>query len=314
MNIVLLLLGILAFAVIIFLLVSSVTVEFRLKEGKPLQQIDIKQMERLKRGLFTIYFSFGHRSLAEEVLNVLEHAWRIVQERFAIDLGRFGVALVVPKEGEDLGGVVLTRKIWALWDQIWPVLTPPGLQSFHDADRDTLIFVYWGMVHEAMEMKIAKRLYYDRAARWIGDGLAEYMGYTITSELAPTVRDEMLSIRRRNIQLGLIDQGHSRYDLTKEFLVKRGEKKGEASEQKPIEGISDPGYAVSLAFWLQIAQQHGEGVIKEFWQRLSQKGFPNAQEAARILSELTGEDIWTKLQNMDLNKVLQTLERAAGVP
>jgi len=100
--------------------------------------------------------------------------------------------------------------------------------------------------------------------------------------------------------------------LTKEFLVKRGEKKGETSEQKPTEGISDPGYAVSLAFWLRIAQQHGEGVIKEFWQRLSQRGFPNAQEAARILSELTGEDIWAKLQNMDLREVLQTLERAAG--
>jgi hypothetical protein len=161
------------------------------------------------------------------------------------------------------------------------------------------------MAHEAMEMKVARKLYHDRAARWIGDGLAEYMGYTITSELAPQVRHEMLSIRHRNIQRGLIDQGYSHYDLTKEFLVKR-----EGSGKAP--GVTaDPGYGVALAFWLQMAQKHGEGVLKEFWQRLSQRGFPNAKEAARILSELTGEDIWTKLQNMDLHEVLRTLERAA---
>ena len=67
-----------------------------------------------------------------------------------------------------------------------------------------------------------------------------------------------------------------------------------------------------MAFWLQIAQKHGEGVIKTFWQRLSQQGFPNAKEAAQILSELTGEDIWTKLQQMDLHEVLRTLEQASA--
>ncbi|MCS7198366.1 MAG: hypothetical protein NZ930_06800 [Candidatus Bipolaricaulota bacterium] len=275
-------------------------------------------MECLKRRVFTIYFSPGHRSLAEDKLSVLEQAWRIAREQLAIDLGRFGVALVVPKEGEDLGGIILTRKIWALWDPIWPIMTSPGVQSLQqEADRDALIAIYWGMAHEAIEMKVAKKLYHDRAARWVGDGLAEYMGYTITSELAPHVRNEMLAIRRRNIQIGLIDQGQSHYDLTKEFLVKMKLRKGkdtEASRQQPSGAISDPGYAVSLAFWLQIAQKHGEGVIKEFWQRLSQRRFPNAKEAARILSELTGEDIWTKLQNMDPREALQTLERAAGTP
>ncbi|GBC76333.1 hypothetical protein HRbin07_00532 [bacterium HR07] len=120
----------------------------------------------------------------------------------------------------------------------------------------------------------------------------------------------MLAVRRRNVQLGLVDQGHSHYDLTKEFLViKEGVSK---PAERPAGVTADPGYGVALAFWLEIAQRHGEGVIKEFWQRLSRRGFPNAKEAARILSELTGEDIWAKLQNMDLHEVLQTLEQAAG--
>jgi hypothetical protein len=31
------------------------------------------------------------------------------------------------------------------------------------------------------------------------------------------------------------------------------------------------------------------------------------------LSKLTGEDIWARLQKMDLHEVLHTLEQAAGV-
>ena len=313
--IVLLILFIVLISVGIVLFTSSFDFTFQIKEGKPIREINLSQMERLKRGQFTIYFSLEHRSLGQEVADVLEKAWRIVKERLNLDLGRFGVAILVPQAGEEIGGVRLQRKIWALWDMIVPVLTSPGLQSLQQADRDTLIAIYWAMAHEAMELNVLKKLYHDPAARWIGDGLAEYVGYTITSELAPHVREEVLTGRRRSIQ-GLLDQGQERYDLTKEFLVKLKIGKGKgtpAPEQKPAGATADPGYGVALAFWLQIAQKHGEGVIKTFWQRLSQRGFPSAKEAAQILSELTGEDIWAKLQKMDLHEVLRILEQAAGV-
>ena len=311
-TVIITLVSLLALAAVYFLLTSEMTVTMVKEEEKPVQEIDLARMEQVKSSQLTVYFSPEHKALGHEVAEALTRSWHIVQERLGLDLGRFGVVVVVPKEGEEIGGVRLHRKIWALWDPIVPILTSPNLQSLQQADRDTLIAIYWGMAHEAMEMKIAKKLYHDRTARWIGDGLAEYMGYTITSELAPKVRDEMLARRRRNIQLGLVEQGHSYYDLTKEFFVKGRSKAAEAPAEKPAGVTADPGYGVALAFWLQIAQRHGEGVIKEFWQRISQKRFPNAQEAARILSELTGEDIWTKLQNMDLQEVLQTLERAAA--
>ena len=294
---------------IVILFRTPLTITVYLKEGKPFRELDLAQMKQLKRDQLTIYFFPEHQTLGQEVADVLEQAWRIVRERLALDLGRFGVAVVVPKAGEEIGGVRLQRKIWALWDPIVPVLTSPNLQSLQQADRDTLIQIYWAMAHEAMELNVLKKLYHDPAARWIGDGLAEYVGYTITSELAPHVREEMLAIRRRNVQLGLVDQGYMQYDLTKEFLVIRG-KSSDHQGQWPAGVTADPGYGVALAFWLQIAQKHGEGVIKTFWQRLSQRGFPSAKEAAQILSELTGEDIWAKLQKMDLHEVLRTLEQA----
>ena len=304
-----------AFALLVasIFLEATVTTTFYKEGRKPIQELYLAQMKQLKRGQLTIYFFPENQTLAQEIADALEQGWRIVKGRIGLDLGRFGVAVVVPKAGEEVGGVRLHRKIWALWDPIVPVLTPPGLQSLQQADRDTLIAVYWAMAHEAMELKVLKKLYHDPAARWIGDGLAEYVGYAITSELAPKVRDEMLSGRRRNVQVGLVDQGYTQYDLTKEFLVIRG-KRTDSQGQKLAGVTADPGYGVALAFWLQIAQKHGEGVIKTFWQRLSQRGFPNAKEAAKILSELTGEDIWTKLQQMDLHEVLRTLEVAASKP
>jgi len=293
-----------------FLLFGEITITMVKEEEKPIQEVNLASMEKLQHGKLAVYSFPEHRTLGEEVAQVLERSWRIVQERLDLDLGRFSIAVVVPKVDENLGGVRLKRRgIWALWDPIIPVLTSPGLQSLQQADRDTLIAVYWAMAHEAMELNVLKKLYHDPAARWIGDGLAEYVGYTITSELAPHVREEMLAIRRRNVQLGLVDQGYTQYDLTKEFLVIRG-KSSDHQGQWPAGVTADPGYGVALAFWLQIAQKHGEGVIKTFWQRLSQRGFPSAKEAAQILSELTGEDIWAKLQKMDLHEVLRTLEQA----
>ncbi len=310
--------GLLILGVGIFLLFGEISATMILEEGKPIREINLAQMEQIRHGQLTVYFPSEHKALGEEVAQALERSWGIVQERLGLDLGRFGVVVVVPKAGEEVGGVSLRRRgIWTLWDPIIPLLTSPELKSIHQADTDTLIAVYWAMAHEAMELKVLKKLYHDRASRWIGDGLAEYMGYTITSELAPQIRNEILAKRRQAIQVGLVDQGHVQYDLTKEFLVIIGTSKDAqtiaqtlAQKTKP----ADPGYGVSLAFWLQIAQKHGEGVIKTFWERISQRGFPNAREAARILSELTGEDIWTKLQTMDLQDVLRTLEAAASRP
>jgi hypothetical protein len=123
---------------------ATVTVTFYKESGKPIREIDLAQMKQLKRGQLTIYFLPEHQPLAQEIADALEQGWRIVKGRVGLDLGRFGVAIVVPQPGEEIGGVRLQRKIWALWDPIIPILTSPGLHSLQQADRDTLIAVYWG--------------------------------------------------------------------------------------------------------------------------------------------------------------------------
>jgi len=275
------------------------------------EKIKISSMNRLKRNSFTIYYDKYNRSLAEEVADILERTWRIPQEKLGLSLGSFRVALIAPREEEatNWNGALIemslleTILILIGWQApIFPLWFPYKVSSLQELGSMELFSIYWAIPHEAMENSVVKKIYHDRSNRWIGDGLSEYVSFIASGELAPKVLSSTLRSRRLEIQNLLEREGNrTSYNLIEEFLY------GAELE----DSVEVAGYGVSLAFWLQIAQKHGEGVIKTFWQRLSQRGFPNAKEAAQILSELTGEDIWTKLQQMDLHEVLRTLERAS---
>jgi hypothetical protein len=270
-------------------------------------------LPKLKWDRGTVHFYQENRNLAEEVGQALQEAWQVA-EQWGVNLGRFRVALVVPEaEGEEFGGIEVEISflsfLLAGGIPVIPILTDSGLQSLAEADLETLTVVYWAMPHEATEL-LVRRFYYDPAMRWVGDGLADYIGYVITGRLAPEAQQWMLERRLRPIQ-SLLEKGFKSYDLTKEFLVSGTEEEPSKELVGKPQGSPHPGYSVALAFFLQIAQEHGEEVIKTFWDRLSKQRQPSAQEAARLLSELTGEEIWSKLQRMDLQEVLKTLEEAA---
>jgi len=273
------------------------------------EKIKISAMNRLERNPFIIYYDKHNRSLAEEVAGILEQIWRIPQERLGLALGSFRVALIVPKEeATNWNGALIemslleTIFIWIGWQSpIFPLWFPYNVSTLQELGSMELFSIYWAIPHEAMENSVVKKIYHDRSNRWIGDGLSEYVSFITSGELAPKVQASILRSRRLEIQNLLeLEENRTSYNLIEEFLY------GTEREDR----VEVAGYGVSLAFWLQIAQKHGEGVIKTFWQRLSQQGFPTAKEAARILSELTGEDIWAKLQKMDLHEVLRTLEQA----
>jgi hypothetical protein len=233
------------------------------------------------------------------------------RETWSMRLGSFRVALIVPKEeATNWNGALIemslleTIFIWIGWQSpIFPLWFPYNASTLQELGSMELFSIYWAIPHEAMENSVVKKIYHDRSNRWIGDGLSEYVSFITSGELAPKVQASTLRSRRLEIQNLLeLEENRTSYNLIEEFLY------GTEREDR----VEVAGYGVSLAFWLQIARKHSEGVIKTFWQRLSQRGFPSAKEAARILSELTGEDIWAKLQKMDLHEVLRILEQAVG--
>ncbi len=265
------------------------------REGST-QEINLSDLRSQQEDLFTVYFVPGYEGLAAEIVHSLRDIWTAILQRLGLYLGPFAIA-IIPPLAEGQGGVQIDGAVFPL------LLTQSG-SSLQEtgALRDFYHFV----PHEATEQVVAFKLYHDRAARWVGDGLAEYAAYI--SSPTDVLRSRLLEIRYKDVLRFMQKRDWKSYDLTKYFLV-RGAHKGPMELE---EITSYTGYAISLAFWLQIVQKHGEGTIKKFWERVSQISHPTAKDAARILSELTGEDIWSKLQNMDLQEVLQTLEAAAG--
>ncbi|MEM4382220.1 MAG: hypothetical protein QXX19_08335 [Candidatus Caldarchaeum sp.] len=321
-------------------LTVTVTTSSVWDRSKPLKEVDISNKPSIRNREITVYFEPQQRQLAYQVSQALSKGWQLVAKRLGIALGTFQVALIALSKADraELGGVYIKQQVQVqqplerLFQQPpespqppFPLVVPPNLRSLKEADIKVRGDVYITMPHEALHGMVNKALKnsldrgwrFDPQTRGLEEGLAEYVGYIIAQHLDPETCRWHLERRSRDIEDVLRDREHPIYDVTQEFLSHIELRLGKESQQPSSQGptpVELAGYGVSLAFWLQIAQQHGEGVIKEFWQRLSQKGFPNAQEAARILSELTGEDIWTKLQKMDLREVLQTLERAAGAP
>jgi len=265
-----------------------------------------------REGRILVYFKPSQQALAQEVAEALQESLHLISERLGIE-GSLAVALFQREDIEDL-----TSKSFILPGEVWPIFVSQRWKGLQDADLYFQQSIYWVMPHEATERVISKLLYHDRRARWVGDGLAEYAGYLVSKEWATLVITSRLLDLIKRVE-GLLGKGKVTYNLLNEFLVRMG---FGIQAERPWTEEERAGYSVSLAFWLEIAQEYGEGVIRSFWMRLrAYKTWcllpwilcigPDAQTAARILSELTGEDIWAKLQRMDLQEVLEVLERAA---
>jgi hypothetical protein len=115
------------------------------------------------------------------------------------------------------------------------------------------------MPHEGIEGTVALFFYHDRRSRWIGDGLATYAGYIVAREYTPQVTKERLNYYRQQVA-NLLERGQVTYNLIKDFPVMSLEASGGKDPE-----VQRAGYVVSLAFWLGIAQRHGEETIRKFW-------------------------------------------------
>ena len=307
-------------ALLLSLIEKETVIEIRELKDESLAEtkivnLDLEGFSMVQGGRVRVYFHPSQQILAQQVLNTLEHSLALINEKIGVATSLY-VALFPKEEVErNFGG--LENVSIRLKGETWPILVSQQWDSLDDGDNDFQLTICWTMPHEAVESSIAHLLYHDRRSRWVGDGLAEYSGYLVSKQCSFSVMKERLRDLIGRVEL-LLTFSDIAYNLINEFQVISGF--GAALRQYNY--VQRAGYSVSLAFWLRISQHYGEEVIQAFGERLSlHKTWclipgllcmgPNAETAARILSELTGEDIWTKLQHMDLQEVRAILERAA---
>ncbi len=266
---------------------------------------------RWESGRAVVYFAAPFEGLAKDVAQALDQALALIKDQMGMDAAIEVALFPEPPEWEEGGNVRVVVK-----EAVWPLFVEASWRRLADVDFGFVLFLYNTLPHEAVEGAVSRYLYHDRRARWVGDGLAEYAGYLVSRRWAPSIAEARLENLRERVA-DLLGQGKGVYDLLQEFRVRAGDRPWPST---PVEAA---GYGVSLALWLDLTQRHGEGVIRAFWERLrSHKPWclippylvcigPDAETAARVLSELTGEAIWAKLQRMDLQEVLEILKRAA---
>lgn len=264
-------------------------------DSKKLYKIEPVGLETLRQGPFTLYFPSQYQVQAEEVAHALAQIWQVVRYRLGLDLGAFSVVLVLLRE--DMGGVFIES--WP--DQPVPQLLVSSMKwtRVSEAPQPVRFDIYVVFPHEAAHFALMWE------GHWLEEGIAEYIGFSVVQELAPDLCALYREGRQKDIREIL---AQSTYDLTREppqeFVVQDGVRLKVSS---PEEGA---GYGVSLAFWLQVAQNYGEEVIRQFLEKARDLSQPTERELVRILSELTGKDIWSNLQQMNLQEALQTLEQA----
>lgn len=264
-------------------------------ETKRLYKIEPIGLETLSHGPFTLYFPSQYQTQAEEVAQALAHSWQVVQRRLGLDLGAFAVVLVLLRE--DMGGVFIES--WPVKPVPQPLVSSMKWTRFSEAPRPTQLMVYGVFPHEAVHLALRWE------EHWLEEGLADYVGLLVVQELAPDLCATYREGRQETVRAILPQVAY--YDLTQEppqqFVIR------EQVRLKTSSPEEEAGYGVSLAFWLQIAHNHGEEVIRRFLEQARQLQHTSSQELARVLSELTGEDIWSKLQRMNLHEALQTFEK-----
>lgn len=306
-------------ALVVLLLLTPVTEKITIEgegitiggTGSTLVELSVDGLLHLEAGSITVYFKAGQEKLAQETADALQKTFHLVQTRLGLPISPLKIALFQREDFGDISSISFYIK-----QSIWPLFVSRTWQSFQEGDLDFQKGVYWVMTHEAVETAIAPLLYLDAGTRWIGDGLAEYSAYTICKELSPSVISKRLDGLIKLLSQ-LLESGQTTYNFIKDFPVR--------IFTRTLDNDLDlAGYGVSLGFWLDIANRYGEETIHRFWTKISARkpwcialGLicfegRNAQDAARLLSELTGEDIWQKLQNMDLQEVLRTLEQAGA--
>ena len=257
-------------------------------------------LEKLENGVLSVYYPEGKEAIARELLDFMVKASKIIEEKLGFaPVVPFGVLLhnyAQPTEGEisirESGGV------------IFPIRAQENL--LEDEDQRTS----WIIPHEQTETAVTLKLHglyvFDPCTRWIGDGIAEYLAYTVTRDLSRKQCKAILTNGADTLQ-NLMSQ-KTTYNLTQWAAGSSPNTIGTDSGEREICSTAD-GYPVSLSFWMGLVDKHGEEIIKDFLERASKLSTINNKNLIEVLSQVTGErDLMKQLSTANIADLKRRLD------
>lgn len=270
------------------------------------------EMKRIWKGERWVAYQEGLQALAKRLLDCLILADEVVRRHLDLKIERGGAILL---RGQQPVGEIITIDSRAegqgnVMAVFW---APEGLRGSNQTVEEVAEMCQTA-THEGVEMTLLISYFLSpkwqdnyRRMRWVGDGLAEYAAYLVAGKFSKSaqkfrLRDHITRIRDL---IGLGEEIYNLIDFTYEPFYSPPLSLPPEPHYSPNEMA---GYGVSLSFWLSLADQHGEGVIREFLRRLKGIESPTYWNATKILSELAGENIGEAIEKVDLRESLRVLK------
>jgi len=240
---------------------------FRPSGAKTVVDVNIRKMQMIEKEGSRVYYPNEASDLAPEVLAVLSLQQQFLQNYTGLSGKRFGVAICQATPERRAYRIAPQPRNW----YIFPIELANASTLSHAIE---FLFIYNVLIHERTEIAVAldilqgKRcLYSNRETRWIGDGLAELIGYRFCCEHSKiaalhevggrfdTVRDlaKTWNVETVNLRHFLADVSGWPF------------KKKEQKSPPRYYGNKDTAYyGMSFYYWYSLEEDQGADSIKEF--------------------------------------------------
>jgi len=270
-------------------------------------KVNLKDKKIIEQGRNRVYYPEGAEELANEALQILVKQEQMITDYLGIGSEKTGVVLIqrVPEEVRYI--VDSAPRRWA----IWPVAVDNLQVLSHASEFDDL---YWTIIHERTEGAIGDALVkkgslysFNRETRWIGDGIAELLGFRFSEEYSPIAAAYMLNSRWETIRKVSQRWNFSRYNL-KEFKGVSGsikENKRQMSMMNRYPQIVGANYGMSLYYWAALEREKGPQTVKEIVLKLQGIKEPTNRNIEGVISDIAGQTWVDRIEKLDVNEALE---------
>ena len=207
--------------------VGGKTVVFR--EGKSVNNeiLEFENLPFIVDGEFKLYYTTSKDSAIQQLPIFLKSIARIMEI-----MGKNEIQFINPL-------LVMENNVSIIGEPDSIIILPVNIESWEET--------YWYFVHETVENDLIspKNIYSKNPnSRFIGDGLAELVSFMILKSVNPDLAEIMMNNRRKSIETS----SQMEFDVYNWSIAR-----------EEIEG-----YSYSLAFWLQLLNNHSLEQIQSF--------------------------------------------------
>jgi hypothetical protein len=268
-------------------------------------KVNLRDKKYIEENSNRVYYQSQSESLAQYSLGILIQQRKMLTDRLGLDSDKFGV-VIIQKEPRTRY-VVEPPSGWT----IFPVELNDVRVLSHAGEFQDL---YSTMMHERTEGAITRALMrkkglypYNRETRWIGDGLAELLGFRFSDKHSPIAALQDLQNKLKVIEDCRNIWHISKYNL-KDFKAISGsikEAKKGISMLRNYPAISSARYGMSLYYWASIEQELGAQAVKEIVSKLEELQEPTNENIEKVIGDVADQKYVERIEDLSADEALE---------